>query len=131
MDEKTEILYASLLNSSAEAIEGQVLLELTTASRYSGINISVGSTQFDPKHPINILDAFDKRVGEIVEEYKPKLYSKVCQDLAYCQNKDSEILTLFTAVFDSLAGVVGVPVAPATLSVYIIKKKFLNKLCNC
>ncbi len=79
-----------------------------------------------------VRDALLRWTASQVRRFKKEIYELVCVDLAYCQKRDSDGLDLAVAVADSLVSIASqMPLPVTAVSVYLIKKRVLDKWCDC
>lgn len=79
------------------------------------------------------LDEINRRL----EEYKDKLYKKICEEFQYCKKRkekkfQNEGYLLAVLIADSMLSIaVHFPFPVTATAVYIIKHKILDKWCQC
>jgi hypothetical protein len=74
------------------------------------------------------VDSFKFRLDQSRELIRVKL----CVDAEYCKNKNGEGLTIVVASVDGIIStVVGYPIPAATVTAWLLKTKWLDKLCEC
>lgn len=79
-----------------------------------------------------IISEIRKRVSNLLHSTSNGSREFFCVRLAYCQNKNSDLIGLVTAVADSYYMSAFEDWCPrVSIAAYIVRSKFLDPLCNC
>ena len=63
---------------------------------------------------------------------KALLHTKLCVEAKYCRNKSAEGLGVIVGALDGiLMAIIGYPVPVITVAAWLIKTKWLDRLCEC
>ena len=90
----------------------------------------------EPPSPLERARKFTRfaldQLTHAVEVNREELRGKVCVDAAYCKNKGSESFAVLVATIDgALSTLLSFPIPAATITAWLIKTKWLDKLCQC
>jgi hypothetical protein len=113
-----------------------VILEETLARELSvtmGIDVSAAANDSERKKRLEqaVLNLRSKVAGSI-ERSKVKLKKVACEDLRYCERRETASEVVVLGLVD--AGIVeltGIPLPAVAIFVYIVKQRMLDPLCGC
>ena|SRR5258708_5294850 len=76
--------------------------------------------------------AFQRTTATSFAERTARRFKKIlCRDLRYCERSKSEGLALAISVADALVMVAVIPVPITAISVYLVRRGILDRVCQC
>jgi hypothetical protein len=69
--------------------------------------------------------------ASFAEKLAKKFRKLLCQDLRYCERSKSEGLALAISIADSLVMLTVIPVPVTAISVYLVRRGILDRVCKC
>lgn len=100
---------------------------------YAIPEISPGPDRPDPEERLQrfrkfVMDQFEHQLASS----KDLLHQKLCDEANYCKNKTGEGLNIVVTSLDGILSVIiGYPVPAVTVTAWLVKTKWLDKLCHC
>jgi hypothetical protein len=128
-----EIIVSTLLRMS----DTEFILQLgKSIEDYEDAYFSMASKSNDPKKSLDLGHMLIKEIDKFINDRKKAIKKLICIRLNYCESKfkhgHTEEVQVAISVCDCLIiFAVNCPVPILLLSCYLIRKRILDKLCQC